>query len=65
MKISVADRLRIGLAPLHLLVGGALLAQFARGPRTPMVAVLGALFVAFGVYRLALVRRALCDRDRR
>lgn len=58
-RLSVADQIRIGLAPLHLLLGGVLCARFVRGARTPMVLVLGLLFVAYGVYRLALIRKAL------
>ena len=57
--ISTGDKIRIALAPAHIVVGGALIAQFVRGPRTPMVLVLGVLLVAYGFYRVALVRRAL------
>jgi hypothetical protein len=57
--ISKADKLRIALAPLHLVVGGSLIVRFVSGARTPMVLVLGVSFVAFGLYRLALVRRGL------
>jgi hypothetical protein len=62
VKISTGDKLRIGLAPLHLIVGGGLIARFVEGARTPMVLVLGVGFVAFGVYRLVLVRRGLRSR---
>jgi hypothetical protein len=58
-KISRGDKMRIALAPLHVLIGGVLLHDFAKGPRAPMVLVLGVAFVAFGVYRLALVWRGL------
>ncbi len=57
--ISNADKLRIALAPLHLALGVALVVKFARGARTPMVLVLGLAFVAFGVYKLALIRKGL------
>jgi len=61
--ISTGDKIRIALAPAHIVVGGALIAQFVRGLKqgttTPMVLVLGVLLVAYGFYRVALVRRAL------
>jgi len=60
--ISTGDKIRIALAPAHIVVGGALVAQFVRGhhgTRAPMVLVLGVLLVAYGFYRVALVRRAL------
>jgi len=59
MTISTGDKIRIALAPIHIGLGAALIWQFARGPRTPMVLVLGILFIAFGCYRIALIRRAL------
>lgn len=58
-SIPSGDKVRIALAPLHLLLGLALLLQFARGARAPMVAVLGLLFAAFGVYKIRLVWRAV------
>jgi hypothetical protein len=62
-KISGGDRVRIAMAPLHVVIGGALIVQFVRGletdQSTPMVLVLGIAFVAFGIYRLALIRKAL------
>jgi hypothetical protein len=63
VKISRADWVRIALAPLHLVIGSVLLYDFARAPKVPMVLVLGLLFVAFGVYRLALIHRALKSRS--
>jgi hypothetical protein len=57
--ISTGDKIRILLAPAHIVVGGALIAQFVRGPRVPTVLVLGVLLVAYGFYRVALVYRAL------
>ena len=55
--------MRIALAPLHILVGGVLLYDFAHDRRAPLVLVLGLLFVAFGIYRLVLVRRGLKSRQ--
>ncbi len=57
--IPRADWLRFALAPLHLVVGGVLVYRFAMGARTPMVLVLGLGFCAFGIYKLALIRRGL------
>jgi hypothetical protein len=62
MKISRSDKLRIALAPLHLVIGSVLVSDFVRDRRAPMVLVLGLLFIAFGFYRLALIRRALKSR---
>jgi hypothetical protein len=59
MKVSTADKVRIALSPLYLLIGGKLVAAFAGGARAPLVLVMGLAFVAYGVYRLVLVRRAL------
>jgi hypothetical protein len=63
VKISTGDKLRMGLAPFHLVIGGVLIARFVEGARNPMVLVLGVAFVVFGVYRLALIRRGLRSRS--
>jgi hypothetical protein len=60
--LSRGDKIRIAMAPAHVMIGGTLVYQWAAGARTPMVLVLGLLFVAFGVYRLTLIRRALRER---
>jgi hypothetical protein len=57
--ISTADKIRVAMAPVPAAIGVALIVQFVRGAREPLVLVLGGLFVAYGVYRVALVRRAL------
>ena len=59
--LSRSDKLRIALAPLHLLIGAILLWRFATDgeARILPVALLGGAWLAYGVYRLALVRRAL------
>jgi hypothetical protein len=66
--ISTGDKIRIALAPAHMVVGAALVAQFFRGLKngtaTPMVLVLGVLLIAYGVYRVALVRRAFKRRPK-
>jgi hypothetical protein len=60
--ISAGDKLRMALAPLHVLIGCTLVRRFFTGARTPMVLVLGLLFVAFGLYRVTLIARALRER---
>jgi hypothetical protein len=57
--ISRGDKARIALAPFHVIVGGGLCWKWWQGARTPMVLVLGLLFIAYGAYRLILVRRSL------
>ncbi len=59
MKLSTGDRLRIALAPLHVVVGGVLIYRFAADTRAPMVLVLGVAWAAFGVYKVALIRKGL------
>jgi hypothetical protein len=59
VKLSVGDRVRIALAPLHVVVGGVLIYRFATDARSPMVLVLGVAWAAFGIYKLALIRRGL------
>jgi hypothetical protein len=61
--ISTSDKIRIVLAPLFVVLGIALCADFVRGPHTPMVAVMGLLFVAYGVYKLRLIARGLRNRQ--
>lgn len=59
MKITTGDKLRIALAPLHVAVGGVLIYHFVADTRTPMVLAVGVGFIAFGIYKLALIRRGL------
>ena len=61
-KISRGDKARMLMAPLHVVIGGVMVEKFFAGARTPMVLIMGVLFVAFGVYRLTLIARALKDR---
>jgi hypothetical protein len=61
-KIPAGDKARMAMAPLHVAIGGSLVWRWLAGARTPMVLVLGILFVAFGIYRLTLISRALKDR---
>jgi hypothetical protein len=59
--LSRADKLRIVFAPLYVLIGGRLVAQGWSGHAGIVLAV-GLAFVAFGIYRLALIARALGER---
>jgi hypothetical protein len=59
VKVSFADKLRIALAPLHLVVGGALLRTYLLEGQVALVGLLGVLFLLFGGYRITLVVRAL------
>jgi hypothetical protein len=61
-KIPRGDKARMAMAPMHVAIGGSLVWRWLDGARTPMVLVLGLLFVAFGIYRLTLITRALKDR---
>jgi hypothetical protein len=63
MKISRGDKMRIALAPLHVVIGAVLIRDYTHDRRAPLVLVLGLLFVAFGIYRLLLIRRALQGRS--
>ena len=54
--MTVSDRIRVALSPLYLIAGVAIL---VRGWHEPLGWLLGVSFGAYGVYRLALVRRAL------
>ena len=54
--MTTGDRIRIALSPMYLVVGASVL---LRAPREPLAWLLGLSFIAYGVYRLALVRRAL------
>ncbi|MDB4970750.1 MAG: hypothetical protein JWN44_6439 [Myxococcales bacterium] len=57
--LRAGDKARIAMAPFHVVIGGTMIWQFIAGTRTPMLLVMGLLFVVFGGYRLALIRRAL------
>lgn len=47
---------------LFCVVGVALITRYLMGSAPLMVIILGAVFVAFGIYRLALARRELKKR---
>ena len=52
----IGDRICVMLSPMYLAAGAAIL---VRAPKEPVAWLLGVSFIAYGVYRLALVRRAL------
>jgi len=54
--MTIGDRIRVMLSPMYLAAGAAIL---VRAPKEPVAWLLGVSFIAYGVYRLALVRRAL------
>jgi hypothetical protein len=64
VKLSTGDWLRVALAPMYFLLGSGLLYRFVRDTRVITVALLGVAFVAFGVYRVFLVWRALKSHSR-
>jgi hypothetical protein len=55
-SLSTGDRIRLALSPLYLIVGVLVL---FRGGRESLTWLLGLSFVAYGVYRLVLIKRAL------
>ena len=57
--MTTSDKIRVALSPMYLIVGISLL---VRAVREPLAWILGLSFIAYGVYRLALVRRALRSR---
>lgn len=54
--MSTGDKIRIALSPMYVIAGGTIL---VRGVHEPLGWILGLSFLAYGVYRIALVRRAL------
>ena len=62
--LSWRDRIQLVNSVLFCLVGGILIVRFFRGPAPWVALLLGGLFLAFGIYRLALARRELRKRNR-
>jgi hypothetical protein len=54
--MRASDKVRVALSPLYLVAGIAIL---IRGWHEPLAWLLGLLFTGYGVYRLALVKKAL------
>jgi hypothetical protein len=54
--MSGADKLRVALSPLYVVAGAAMI---VRGAHEPLGWILGLTFIAYGLYRLQLVRKAL------
>ena len=61
--LSWRDRMKLVNSLLFCLVGGILIARYVRGPAPWVALLLGGLFLAFGLYRLALARRELRKRS--
>ena len=61
--LSWRDRIQLVNSVLFCILGGILIARFVRGPAPWAALLLGGLFLAFGVYRLALARRELRKRN--
>jgi hypothetical protein len=59
--ITRSDKVRIALAPLHALVGALILYRVATDGEARIFPVigLGCAWLAYGVYRIALIRRVL------
>lgn len=62
--LSWRDRIQLLNSALFCVIGAALLARFALGEAPSLLALLGLVFLAFGVYRLALARREWRKRAR-
>lgn len=56
-KLSWRDRIQLLNSVLFCVVGAGLLIRCVFGPGPLVLAILGSVFLAFGMYRLALVRR--------
>ncbi len=60
--ISWRDRLQLLNGVLFCLVGLLMIGRYFSGPYPILLALLGAIFVAFGAYRLGLARKELRKR---
>lgn len=58
------DRARLVNSVLFCIAGGALITRYFTEPSSLTAVILGSLFLAFGIYRLALARRELQKRAR-
>jgi len=61
--LSWRDRIQLVNSILFCVLGAILIVRFVRGPVPWAALLLGGLFLAFGVYRLALARRELRKRN--
>ena len=59
---SWRDRVLVVNSVLFCLLGGALVTRYLTEPLPLTVAILGVVFLAFGVYRLVLARREMRKR---
>jgi len=63
--ISWRDRLQLLNGVLFCLLGALMMGRYLSGPFPALLAILGALFLVFGGYRLALARKELRKRGNR
>jgi hypothetical protein len=63
-ELSWRDRIQLLNSALFCVIGAALVARYALGSAPSVLAILGGVFLAFGVYRLALARGELRKRAR-
>ncbi len=61
-SLTWRDRVQLANSVLFCVVGGALIARYLAAPAPLLVVILGMVFLALGVYRLALARRELRKR---
>ena len=61
-SLSWRDRILVVNSVLFCVVGCGLLFRFVAGQARPIIAILGGVFLAFGVYRLTLAGRELRKR---
>ncbi len=62
MSLSWRDRILLVNSVLFCLIGAVLIVRYFLAPAPFLLAVLGVVFLAFGVYRLALARREMQKR---
>jgi uncharacterized membrane protein HdeD (DUF308 family) len=62
VSLTWRDRLQLANSVLFCLVGAVLMARYFLEPAPLIVLVLGVVFLAFGLYRLALAKREMQKR---
>ena len=62
VSLSWRDRIQLVNSVLFCAVGCALIARYFVNPVSRTVVILGVVFLAFGVYRLALARKEMRKR---
>jgi predicted membrane protein len=62
VRLAWRDRVQLANSVLFCVVGAVLVARYFLEPTPLMALVLGVVFLAFGLYRLALARREMQKR---